>query len=42
MVGMNIADNIFLAQKDMEWTIHNRQDLALLLLDFEKAFDKID
>ncbi len=35
-------DNIFLAQEAMEWAIHNRRDLALLLLDFENAFDKID
>lgn len=39
---MNIANNIFLAQKVMEKAIHSRQDLPLLLLDFEKAFDKID
>jgi hypothetical protein len=42
MLGRNIVDNIFLAQKAMEWAIHSKQDLALLLLDFEKAFDKID
>ncbi len=28
MVGMNIADNIFFAQKAMEWAIPSRHDLA--------------
>jgi hypothetical protein len=42
MARRNIIDNIFLAQEAMEWAVHNKQDLTLLLLDFERAFDKID
>jgi hypothetical protein len=40
-MGRNILDNNFLAQKSLEWAIESGRDLILLLLDFEKAFDKI-
>ncbi len=39
--GKNIFDNIFLAQVSLDWAIESDQDLVLLLLNFEKAFDKI-
>jgi hypothetical protein len=42
MARRNIVDNVFLAQGSMEWAVHSKHDLALLLLDFEKTFDKID
>jgi hypothetical protein len=41
-MGKNILDNNFLAQESFEWAIKNEQDLILLLLNFEKAFDKIE
>jgi hypothetical protein len=31
-----------MAQKALEWVEESDQDLVLLLLDFEKAFDKIE
>jgi len=40
--GRSILDNIFLAQEALEWAVESDQDLILLLLDFEKAFDKIE
>ena len=36
-----ILDNIFLAFEAMEWSLENRQDLSMLLLDFEKAYDRV-
>ncbi len=42
VMGKNILDNNFLAQESFEWAIKNEQDLILLLLNFEKAFDKIE
>jgi hypothetical protein len=42
MARRNTVDNIFLAKENMEWAVHNKHDLVLLLLHFEKAFDKID
>ncbi len=40
--GRNILDNTFLAQEAQEWAEESNQDLVLLLLDFEKAFDRIE
>jgi len=40
--GRSILDNVFMAQEALEWAEENNQDLVLLLLDFEKAFDRIE
>ncbi len=40
--GRSILDNIFMAQEAMGWAEESNQDLVLLLLDFEKAFDQIE
>jgi len=40
--GRSILDNTFLAQKAQDWAEESNQDLVLLLLDFEKAFNKIE
>ena len=37
-----ILENIFLAFEAMEWTMENQQDLSMLLLDFEKAYDRVN
>jgi hypothetical protein len=37
-----ILDNIFLAFEAIEWTLENRQELCMVLLDFEKAYDKVN
>ena len=37
-----ILDNIFLAFEAMEWTLENNQELSMLLLDFEKAYDRVN
>ena len=37
-----ILDNVFLAFEAIEWTLENRQDLSMLLLDFEKAYDRVN
>ena len=37
-----ILDNIFLAFETVEWTLENKQDLNMLLLDFEEAYDKVN
>jgi hypothetical protein len=42
VMGRNILDNNFLAQESFEWAIKNDQDLVLLLLNFKKAFDRIE
>lgn len=41
-MGRNILDNNFLAQEFLEWAVESGQDLVLLLLNFEKTFDKIE
>ncbi len=38
----SILDNVFMAQEVLEWAEEDNQDLVLLLLDFEKAFDRIE
>jgi hypothetical protein len=40
--GRSIIDNTFMAQEALEWVEESEQDLVLLLLDFEKAFDRIE
>jgi hypothetical protein len=40
--GMSIIDNTFMAQETVEWVEESKQDFVLLLLNFEKAFDKIE
>ena len=37
-----ILDNIFLAFEAIEWTLENKQALSMLLLDFEKAYDRVN
>ena len=37
-----ILDNIFLAFEAIAWTRENQQDLSMLLLDFEKAYDRVN
>jgi hypothetical protein len=41
-MGKSILNNNFLAQELFEWAIENEQDLVLLLLNFEKTFDRIE
>jgi hypothetical protein len=36
-----ILDNIFLAFEAIEWTLESRQEINMLLLDFEKAYDRV-
>jgi hypothetical protein len=38
----SILDNNFLAQEALVWATESDQDLILLLLDFEKTFDRIE
>ncbi len=40
--GRSIQDNVFMAQEGLGWAEESNQDLVLLLLDFEKAFDRIE
>ena len=37
-----ILDYIFLAFEAIEWTLENKQALSMLLLDFEKAYDRVN
>ena len=37
-----ILDNVFLAYEAMEWATESKQDLVVLFLDFEKAYDRIN
>jgi len=37
-----ILDNVFMAQEALGWVEESEQNLVLLLLDFEKAFDRIE
>lgn len=36
-----ILDNVFLAFEAVEWALENNQELSMLLLDFEKAYDRV-
>jgi hypothetical protein len=40
--GRSILDNVFITQESLNWAEESNQDLVLLLLDFEKAFDRIE
>lgn len=37
-----ILDNVFLACEAIERTKESKQDLVILLLDFEKAYDRVN
>lgn len=37
-----ILDNIFLAFESIEWALENQQALSMILLDFEKAYDRVN
>lgn len=36
-----ILDNIFLAFETLDWTLESNQKIIMLLLDFEKAYDRV-
>lgn len=36
-----ILDNVFLASEASDWAKESSQDLVILLLDFEKAYDRV-
>jgi hypothetical protein len=36
-----ILDNIFLAFEAIEWTLESNQNISMLLLDFEKAYNRV-
>ncbi len=40
--GRSILDNVFIAQDSLDWAVESNQELVLLLLDFEKPFDRIE
>jgi mannosylglycoprotein endo-beta-mannosidase len=40
--GRSILDNTYIAQESLDWAVENNQDLVLLLLDFEKTFDRTE
>jgi hypothetical protein len=40
--GRRILDNVFMAQEALGWAEESEQDFILLLLDFEKAFNRIE
>jgi hypothetical protein len=40
--GRSILDNVFIAQDSLDSTVESDQELVLLLLDFEKTFDRIE
>jgi hypothetical protein len=42
MERRSILDNVFIAQETLSWAEESNQDLVLLLLDFEKTFDRIE
>lgn len=37
-----ILDNVFCAYEAMEWARESNQDLVILLLDFKKAYDRVN
>jgi hypothetical protein len=42
MKGRSIIDNVFLAIELMEWALETKQPMVMLLLDFEKAYDRVE
>lgn len=38
----NIIDNIFLTFKMMDWTLESYQSIIILLLDFKKAYNRVE
>ncbi len=42
VAGRSILDNVFLVRESMEWAEESNQRLVLSMVDFEKAFDKIN
>lgn len=38
----NIIDNIFLTFKMMDWTLKSYQSIIILLLDFKKAYNRVE
>ena len=36
-----ILDNLFLAFESIEWALESNQDMSMLLIDFEKAYDRV-
>ncbi len=40
--GRSILDNVFIAQDSLDWVVESDQELVLLLLDFEKPFNRIE
>jgi hypothetical protein len=39
--GRSIFDNVFMTSEAMDWAVNSGQDLIFLLLDFEKAYDRV-
>jgi hypothetical protein len=42
MKDRSIIDNVFLAIEAMDWAMETSQPMVMLLLDFEKAYDRIE
>lgn len=40
--GRSIIGNVFFAFESMEWAIESNQPMVMLLLDFEKAYNKVE
>ena len=40
--GRHILENIFTTQEAMYWANNSRQNLTIILLEFEKAFDRVN
>ena len=38
----SIIDNVFLAYESIEWAVESAQPMVMLLLDFEKTYDKVE
>ncbi len=39
--GKSIFDNVLMANENISWAEKSNQNLVMLLLDFEKAFDQV-